>query len=184
MASLREQLLKAGLVNKQKAETVRKEQQKTVHHQQKTQKKGPPPVDPAKLQLEQAAREQAERSRELNRRQQEKAARRELQAQLRQIIDGHRLDRAGADIAFSFVDRDKVKKVYVTSQQQAQLVKGTVAVIRFAGRYDLVTDEVAEKITQRDPQCVALWHRNGVTAPAADPDDPYAQYQVPDDLMW
>jgi uncharacterized protein YaiL (DUF2058 family) len=42
---------------------------------------------------------------------------------------------------------------------------------------------VAEKIRQRDVAAVVLLNTRAAEA-AADPDDPYAAYQIPDDLMW
>ena len=40
----------------------------------------------------------------------------------------------------------------------------------------------AQKIAQRDPQVVVVLNQYEPTP--VDEDDPYADYQIPDDLMW
>ena len=47
---------------------------------------------------------------------------------------------------------------------------------------ELVSAEVVEKIKLRDPSCIILY--NVTQSEGSDSDDPYAQYQVPNDLMW
>ena len=49
------------------------------------------------------------------------------------------------------------------------------------GGYEIIPREAAEKIEQRDPRRILLLNTatNEVEA-----DDPYADYQIPDDLMW
>jgi hypothetical protein len=46
---------------------------------------------------------------------------------------------------------------------------------------ELVPRTIAEKIAERDPSIVVTVNRS---ATAIAEDDPYAAYQVPDDLMW
>jgi hypothetical protein len=56
-------------------------------------------------------------------------------------------------------------------------------VVRFDSTYELVPSVTAEKIAQRDPGCVVVL--NAQSSPQANPEaDPYADYPVPDDLMW
>ena len=44
---------------------------------------------------------------------------------------------------------------------------------------------VAEKIKQRDESLVVMLTENtGVNADQEDEDDPYADFKIPDDLMW
>ncbi|MCB1676070.1 MAG: DUF2058 family protein, partial [Halioglobus sp.] len=54
------------------------------------------------------------------------------------------------------------------------------------GRYELLPAAAAEKIRQRDVQTIVLLNtrRAGAPGDTADVDDPYAQYVIPDDLMW
>ena len=48
--------------------------------------------------------------------------------------------------------------------------------------YELLPAVAAEKIMQRDDAVIVLLNSND--KPEVDEDDPYADYQIPDDLMW
>jgi uncharacterized protein YaiL (DUF2058 family) len=172
--SLKDQLMKAGLADAKKA--------RKAEHEKRQQAKDPN-AETAQQLAQKAQADKAERDREMNRAQQEEKQRRELAAQIRQLIERHRIARSGGEVAYQFTDEKKVKKLYVTAAQQSQLVKGQVGIVRLGEGYELVPAVVAEKIRQRDIAAVVLLNTRAAEA-AADPDDPYAAYQIPDDLMW
>jgi hypothetical protein len=176
--SLQEQLLKAGLVKEQRLKETRTDKRKTV---KQTGKRGPQANDPARLAAEQARAEKATRDRELNRQRQEEAARRARENEIRQLIHTHRVVREGGDLAFNFQDGTTLKRLYVNRDQHARLVDGRLAVVRQDAFYELVPAEIAERIRDRDPRLILVHNQ-----PAKPPDgaDPYAEFQVPDDLMW
>lgn len=172
--SLKDQLMKAGLAN---AKQVRR-----AEHEKRQMAKDPNAETADKIAAK-ALAEKAERDRELNRRQQQEKEQRAIAAQVRQLVEGHRIDRKGGDVPFQFTDEKKVKKLYVKPAQQTQLVNGQVAIVRLGEGYELVPTVVAEKIRQRDEATVVLLNSRKA-ASAVDEDDPYAAYQIPDDLMW
>jgi uncharacterized protein YaiL (DUF2058 family) len=176
--SLQEQLLGAGLVDKKKAKAVQKAKRKAT----KQLPKGQQQVDETKLRAQQALQEKAERSKELSRQQQQDAEQKAIQAQIKQLIESNRIPRQEGDIAYQFVDNKKIKKLYVTELLQTQLSKGLIAIVTLNESYELVPQAVAEKISQRDPSKVLLL--NEKSTDATEEDDPYADYQIPDDLMW
>ncbi len=181
MSSLQEQLLKSGLADAKKAKQINKEKRKEA----KQKPKGDKQVDEVKLAAQQALAEQAERARELNREKQAQAERRAIAAQIVQLIRVNRVERPGASagdaVAYQFSHGKKIKKIYVTRRQQEQLIKGALAVVELEGSYELLPAPVAEKISQRDAGRVLV--RNEAVE-SVDEDDPYADYQIPDDLMW
>ena len=183
MASLQDQLLKAGLVDKNKANKAKKEKQKQA---KVSRKGGEKTADEMRLAAEREQARKTERDRELNRQKQLASNQKALQAQIRQLIQLNRVDREGGDLAYSFVDQDKVKNIHVSEELQKQLSLGRLAIVAFAnGReriYELVPAGVAEKIAQRDQQSVVQIKAAGDSQP--EQDDPYADYQIPDDLMW
>jgi hypothetical protein len=188
MASLHEQLLKAGLIDKSKADNAEREQRKNAHkHTAKAQKKahktGETLIDEAKLLAEKALQEKAERSKELNRIQREQAQQKAIQAQIKQLISMNRIDRKQGNLSYQFADGSKVKKIYVTETLQDQLAYGIIALVKFGDGYELVPKQVAEKIAQRDAACI-LVQNTGSTQQTVEEDDPYADYKIPDDLMW
>lgn len=179
MSSLQDQLLKAGMVDAKKASKVAKDKRK----QNKVAKKSKVDVvDDTKLQVEAKRAEKAERDRQLNQERLAAAEKKAIAAQIKQIIDMNRVDKGRGEVAFSFVDGKSVKKMYVTDQLQAQLSRGQLAIVKQGGSYELVPAIVAEKIAQRDDSHVLLL--NTKQDDVVEEDDPYADYQIPDDLMW
>ncbi len=175
--SLFDQLKKSGLVDDKKARKIKKEK-----HQKKKEKKSAESGDDS-LQLAQAAlADKAARDRLLNKQRQEQAEQKAIAAQIRQLIEMNRIDNRDGDVAFSFSDGKRVQRIHITEALQQQLVKGRLAIVALDDRYELVPAAVAEKISQRDEQVVILLNQR--EEEVVDEDDPYADYQVPDDLMW
>lgn len=174
--SLRDQLLKAGLIDKQKIKQAKHEK----HKQAKRQRGGA--AEPDKQQAGQALADKVARDRELNRQRKEETERKALEAQIRQLIETNRLPKNDGDIAYNFADGTKIRRLYVTAATQQQLGSGRLAIVKLNERYDIVPMTVAEKIRQRDAACVVTGHAPRVQQ--REEDDPYAEYQVPDDLMW
>ena len=175
--SLQDQLLKAGLVSGQKAKQVRSAKRKK-HRQQagKTEQE-------AAQRARQAAAQKAARDRELNR-QREEAARRKAEAnELRQLIHQHRIPRSDGDIAFYFQDGKTLKHLYVNAGQQRDLSKGKLALVRQDQDYELIPAEIAERIRARHPEVILVFQQEAPKADSSE-EDPYAEYSVPDDLMW
>lgn len=178
MSSLQEQLLKAGMVDKKKIKQIKQEK----YQQAKQQPKGKAPVDEAKELARKAQEEKAARDREINRLKNLEAEKKAVAAQIIQLINLNRIDYPRGEVAYQFVDEQKIKKLYVTAKLQDQLVRGLVAVVRCGEQYELVPPAVAEKISQRDAAAVLVHNVKSSTEVAED--DPYADYQIPDDLMW
>lgn len=178
--SLLEQLKKAGLVDAQTAKQAQQEKRK----QAKTQKgKKVPGADAARQQLQQQAHaEKAARDRELERQRALVAEKKAVAAQIRQLVAAHRVAVPDGEIPFNFTDGTKVRRLFVTEALRNDLSRGRLAIVRVDQRYELVAAAVVEKIAQRDPGCVVLC--NTAQQPTNEPDDPYAAFQVPDDLMW
>lgn len=176
--SIQEQLLKAGLITEQRIKESRSDKRKTV---KQTGKRESTANEEARRAAAAASEEKARRDKELNRQRQEESERRARENEIRQLIHTHRVVREGADIAFNFADGGALKRLYVNKDQQARLVDGRLAVVRQDAFYELVPAEIAERVAARNPALV-LVHNRPERKP--DADDPYAEFQVPDDLMW
>ncbi len=178
--SLFDQLKKAGLADEKKAKQVKQEKYNSQKQQLKQQKGGA--VDEAKLQARRAQVEKVERDRQLNQQRKEEVERKAIAAQIKQLIETNRISEREGDLAYHFTDGSKVKTIYITEALQRQLSKGWLAIVRLAEGYELVPAPVAEKIRQRDEGSVIM--ANVQTTAGPDEDDSYADYQIPDDLMW
>jgi uncharacterized protein YaiL (DUF2058 family) len=173
-SSLQNQLLKSGLADAKRAKKV---------NQQKLEA-GKDAQNETKELVKQANAAKVERDKELNRQKKEEMERKAIVAQIKQLIEVHRIDRKSGDVHYQFTDQSKIKKMYVTDALITQLVKGQVAIVRFADAYELVPTVVAEKIALRDASLVVVLNTRTTTTSQEPEDDPYADYKIPDDLMW
>lgn len=178
MASLQDQLLKAGLADKKKATAIRNEK----HKQRKQQPKGAVQVNEAEQRVQQAREEKTERDRQLNQKRQAEAQKKAIQAQIRQLVGTNRLNRSHGETSYQFVHDKKIKKMYVDDMMVDQLARGRLAIICVGGDYEIVAEGVARKIQERDAQAVVVLHER--TKDDLGDDDPYAGYEIPDDIMW
>lgn len=178
MAGLRDQLLKTGLVNEKQVKKAQKEK----HKEQKSQ--GKAAVTDEQQRLQQAQTDKTERDRLLNLQRKEEAEKKALAAQARQLIEAHRIAPSEGEVPFNFTDGGRVKKLYLEGKFRDQLVRGQWAIVKLDQQYAFVPRETAEKIRQRDASVLVLL--NGLTADNEPPsaDDPYAEFQIPDDLIW
>ena len=120
--------------------------------------------------------EKALRDLKLNQQKTEKAEKKARAAQLRQLIEQHRLPPLEQGELYNFVDTDKVRCVRVDADRRARIVSGELAIVRHAGLYAVVP-----RIRERDEQAIVKPSAAPAPAPA---DDAYAAFQVPDDLVW
>ena len=143
MASLQDQLLKAGLVDKQKANLANKQKQANL-----VRKSGAKTDNSIKKAAQEQQRQRVERDRELNRKKQEESQHKAIAAQIRQLIEVNKLDRDQADVAYSFVYENKVKNIYVTEDQKTHLTQGRLAIVTLTsikGRlFEIVPMQVAQ----------------------------------------
>ena len=178
--SLLEQLKKSGLIDKDKAQKIKHGKYKS----QKQKSKGgvAEKVDEAKLLAQKAHAEKVGRDRRLNQQKTEEAERKAIAAQIKQLIETNRVMERDGGIAYNFTDANVVKKIHVSDRVHKHLMSGRLAIAKLGEGYELVPMPVAEKIKQRDPQCI-IQSDHGAE-PEQDGDDPYADYKIPDDLMW
>ena len=104
---------------------------------------------------------------------------------IRQILSSRGLPKAGIDeetSRFYFQLDKRVHNLHVTAAQRAQLVGGKCGIVLFDGHYHLLPIEHAQRIQALTPQRV--WVGTDEDDQPSDEDDPYAGYEVPDDLIW
>lgn len=83
---------------------------------------------------------------------------------------------------YNFQDGDNLKRIYVTAEQKSALATGRIALVRQDTGYEVIPAEIAEKVLSRKPDLILVFNRPGQDE-AVD-DDEYAEYKIPDDLMW
>ncbi len=183
MASLQDQLLKAGLVDKRKAKLANKEKQKQANLARKS---GAKTDNAAKAAAQQRQQQRVERDRALNQKKQDESWQKAIAAQVKQLIEVNKLDRDQAEIPYRFVYQNKVKNIHVTEDQKIHLTQGHLAIVTLTlannRQFEIVAVQVAQKIAERETESVVqINHKTDATELE---DDPYADYQIPDDLTW
>ena len=175
--TLQEQMLKAGLVSSKKMAKV-----------QRTAKKSRVQAREAREAVEENKKAQLERDKLLSEQQKQATLSKEYKAQVKQLIEMNRITIAKGDISFNFTDNNLIKKVTVDKFTQAQLISGRLAIARLVvdnsaeSVYAIIPAIVADKIAQRDASSIVL--NSALSQEEQDEEDPYADFKVPDDLMW
>ncbi len=108
-------MLKAGLVNEKKFKKVTKGAKKSRVQSREV-----------KAAVEEQKRQQQERDKELNTQKNEARLSKEIQSQVKQLIELNKLNTKDGDIKYNFTDGTLVKSLYVTSLLREQLIKGIV----------------------------------------------------------
>ncbi len=177
--SLQEQMLKMGLVDKQRAQKLQKEKSKNNKQQRNTKQ---PVQDQNKINAQKALLKKKEEDRKLNLQQKEKANQQAVNAQIQQLINTHRLADEKEGESFNFTDQKKIKTIYISSSVRDKISNGRLAIVKFKNQYSVVPSEVAEKVAQKNPRVFILL--NDKKDAGEDESDPYADFQIPDDLHW
>ncbi|HEU4653989.1 MAG TPA: DUF2058 domain-containing protein [Steroidobacteraceae bacterium] len=171
--SLREQLLAAGLGNKKQAKQAEQEERRRARDKERAAAE--------EKRAAEARAAKAARDLELNRQKEEKAARKARHAEIKQLIEQHRLPKLETDDYFNFIDRAKVRRICVDADRRKKLMAGELRIVRCEGKYDVVAPDIAQRIGERHAQAlISLESKTDQPAP----DDPYKDFVVPDDLIW
>ncbi|MDF1832252.1 MAG: DUF2058 domain-containing protein [Porticoccaceae bacterium] len=176
--SLLDQLQKSGLVDDKKVKQAVKAKRKQEKIQRNSKQ---PAIDDTKLQAAQAKAEKAAKDKELNQQRNEKAQRKAFAAQIKQLIEINTIEATGEQ-PFNFTDGKHIKRIYVDLALIGRLSRGVVAIVKLGDKYILVPSPVAERIAERDPERIIF--KADKNPEIVEEDDPYADYKIPDDLMW
>jgi uncharacterized protein YaiL (DUF2058 family) len=162
--SLRDELLKAGLVPSDKAKKLESDTRKQDYQRKKS--KALATEDEARQaevrrQAEAEAARKREQDRRLNQEREAEKKRRELAARARQLVDSHRLNDPKAEILYNFLDGRRIRAIRVTSQQHQALAMGRLAILRGDRNefdFSLAPRETAMKLAEFAPERVVLLH--------------------------
>ena len=179
--SLQEQLLKSGLVSSAQAKSAKSDKRKQTEQQRKN---NIVVVDEAKELAKKAQAEKAERDRELNQLIKQQEEQKHLIAQVKQLIELNKQSKDADGLPYHFNDNNKIKTLYVSKTMREQIIRGRLAIVKLGENYEVVSSDVAKKISLRDADIVIVHNEQGVDTVVDTKDDPYADFQIPDDLMW
>jgi uncharacterized protein YaiL (DUF2058 family) len=170
-----DKFLKAGLATKKQVGKAKVAQNKKRKQQRRNQID-----DPADKAIELGLQRQKEQSRQSNAQRDQVARKKEVIAQVKQLVANNRVDVGKGDSAFHFSDSSKIKKIYLSKAVINQLSSGTLGIVKVDKKYEVVPAETAGKIRDRSPEALLVLNERQ----EQDPNDPYAEFPVPDDYEW
>ena len=208
--SLRDQLVAAGLASSSQAKKAEKQKRAETqarknrnpgkkgggkNSKKKTADKSPAPGSPQAAAAEPTTNQRAKlaqaakvrRDKELARERNAKAQARAIRAQIKQLVkenDQRVKEKADTDVAYNFLHKKKIKRIYVPPAQKEALSQGKLMIVNNDGLYHLVTPEIAAKIATRDPKWIITAHDDNEASSEPEMDDYYKKFEVPDDLDW
>jgi uncharacterized protein YaiL (DUF2058 family) len=173
--------MNSGLVNKQKAQQAQTDKRRQAKQKKK---KGTVVVSDVQIAIKEKAELQKQKDFEHNQQTQEELAIRAAHGKLIQMIAQHCEKDYQGEVDYHFTYENKVKRIAVKTSIQQALIKGHLAICVLNDAFYLINKEAAEKLRAIDESVlVALHDQKTVTAENVE-DDPYAEFSIPDDLMW
>lgn len=181
--SLQEQLLKAGLADKKKAKKIKQEKHKQVKAKQRNNQEI---ENEAKNAAKAALAAKQDKDRMLSEKQREERMRKEIIAQVVNLIKVNAQTRRRGDLVLNFTDNNLVKRMYVDQKMHKLVTQGRLSIVSCEPDvYELVPTPVADKIKERVPESVVYQATEVPEDKASSEDnDWYADYDIPDDLVW
>jgi len=183
MASLQDQLLKAGLTTKQKARQANADSRKKNKQKRSGVQHGSSLQEQVQQDLEKSKQEKIARDNALNEEKQKQLAQKEQGLRIQQILQHQNIKNVAGESEYNYTYGSKIKKILIDAVTHRALVNGRLALCGFDDITYIVTSETAEKLATLDDQ-VILVQNDKVESEQLDEDDPYAGYEIPDDLMW
>jgi len=180
MASLQEQLMKSGLINKQKAQQVQTDKRRKAKQKKK---KGSVEVSDMQISLNDQKQQNKQQDLDKNKKTQAELAKRAAHGKLIQMIAQHCEKNYQGEIDYHFTCNNKVKRIAVDSETQKGLIRGDLAICVLNEAFYLINKEAAAILAEIDPSVLVALHDKKETLKAAE-DDPYADFAIPDDLIW
>lgn len=181
MASLQEQLMNSGLVNKQKAKQAQTEKRRQAKQKKK---KGTVVVSDVQKAVQEKTELQRQKDLADNQETQQQLAIRAAHGKLIQMIAQHCEKDYQGELDYHFTYENKVKRIAVTPSIQQGLIKGSFAICVLNEEFYLINKEAAEKLRAIDESVLVALHDQTDNSTENEADDPYAEFTIPDDLMW
>ena len=104
--------------------------------------------------------------------------------QIRELLKTERLNEPRAALAYHFVKGKRIKRIYVTQGQHAQLTAGGTVIAALEGNNHLLTRSAAEQLLALAPQTVLCGAAEAPAGDATSTDADGDEHPVPDDIMW
>ena len=96
-----------------------------------------------------SSKEKQAKDQALNLEKQQQLEEKALKASIIQMIKQHKIVDFAGDVAYQFIDENKIKKVYLSQQVYNALVTGSLVIAKDQDQYAYLPKALAEKIDQK-----------------------------------
>jgi len=183
MASLQDQLLKAGLTTKQKTRQANVDKRKKNKQKRSGVQHGASLQEQVQQDLAKSKTDKQTKDNALNELKQLQLADKEQLLRIKQILTHHQIKNVSGDNNYNYTFNTTIKKLPLDAVTHKALVNGRLALCGLDNVTYLVTRETADKLSELDKNVVLVQNDKALDE-QVDEDDPYADYQIPDDMMW
>ena len=164
--SLQEQLLKSGLIDEDRLNSSKKQTKKPVKKKNKKFAGHKPRIPtPVKQVVVEDPKKQ-----------------KELRAEVKKRLRSYKLNDKSGEIAYNYTINNQIKRFYVNEKQQKELIDGKLAIANWNDISYLIPATNVEELRTLYPKidiCFTEAQEN-----LTNEDDPYAGYEIPDDIKW
>lgn len=177
--SLEDQFKQLGLADDKQVRKARQGKKKKKGNR-KPSRSEPATPDPQAEAAQRERAEKAERDRQIELERQARRREKETAERVHQIAKTHRVERGEGELVYRFTRGTRIKELWLGKAQHQRLADGEIALVACGDTYELVPKSTAERIREIDAEAVLVLNTG---TPESD-DDSYADFPVPDDLMW
>ena len=177
--SLQDQLKQLGLADEKQARKARQDKKKSKKGS-KPSRRQPAAPDPRAEAARRERAEKAERDRQTESKREARRRAKETAARIRQIVETNRIERGAGERVYRFTRGRKIKEAWLSPDHHRRLADGEIALVTFGEGYELVPKATGERIREIDEKALLVLN----TGSTESDDDAYADFPIPDDLMW
>lgn len=111
-----------------------------------------------------------------------------LRTEIKQLLKTNKLNDKVGEIPYNYVIAGQVKRFYINEKQQTELKAGKLVIVNWNTISYLISTEAEQDLRKLHPT-IEVASVESEAAPAKtdekkDSNDPYASFEIPDDLSW
>ena len=181
--SLRDQLLQTGVATKKQYHQAKVQKKQKNKNKSKEQH-----VTEPKEKLHQSRQEQTAKDRILNQQKEAALAKKALKSQLKQLIESQEVQRERGNTIYRFTHHCRIKSLYFSESQLKEIIRGRLVIVALEeDHYHLIPPALVARVEEKNSNAIIVNNQHTQSEVPETPtthEDPYADYAIPDDLMW
>ena len=108
-----------------------------------------------------------------------------LRTEIKQLLKTNKLNDKTGEIPYNYVIAGQVKRFFINDKQQTELKAGNMVIVNWNTISYLISKEAEQELRKLHPTIeVAAVEKPADSSAKKDSNDPYSDYEIPDDLSW